>query len=553
MLGAVRRRWGMGNGLGAAVAVPEPAFTLAPYRVQRTPRERRRRTRRLATVVALVGAFYGFLLSFFPLAYYIYLSIPIVLALLFLVWALPETGSLPERTIEWLFFALFLGSFLWPNYLAIAIPGLPWITVVRLFAAPMCVLTLIGLSTSKRFRDDMWAPFRTSPWLVRLMIAFVIIQTATLPMSTDFRLSFNRYLNAQFQWTAVFFLSAYFFTKTRRALWWVWMYCGMAFVLCILGFQESRHEQVLWADSIPSFLAIEDPSVQAILAGGRREWVDIYRAQATFTTSLSFAEFLGMATSFFLYLILKARNPLIQGLLIAYIPASFWVIRATDSRLGVVAFFASFLLYFLLWALKKWMQQRRDLFAPLFVIAYPALASGFYILTLVWTRLSNMVWGGGAQSGSSEARTEQYELGIPKILAWPFGFGPAQAGGVLGYHNLAGKLTIDTYYLSIALDYGILGFLVYFGLIFCGVGNAVRYGLASRSEDADLLLPAAVMLTVFVIVKGVLAQEDTHGIVFMVLGMVAALCHRIAVREGGTIALSLRWSAVRAPALKSPA
>ena len=42
-----------------------------------------------------------------------------------------------------------------------------------------------------------------------------------------------------------------------------------------------------------------------------------------------------------------------------------------------------------------------------------------------------------------------------------------------------------------------------------------------------MLLPAAVMLTVFVIVKGVLAQDDSHSVMFMVLGMVAALAWRV--------------------------
>ena len=55
----------------------------------------------------------------------------------------------------------------------------------------------------------------------------------------------------------------------------------------------------------------------------------------------------------------------------------------------------------------------------------------------------------------------------------------------------------------------------------------MKSGLKSNGGETELLLPAAVMLTVFVIVKGVLAQDDSHSVMFMVLGMVAALAWRV--------------------------
>lgn len=506
---------------------------LAPFRPVRTPREERQRRRRLLTAIAILGLIYGFMVSIFPIAWYLYMAIPILILAGLVVWALPERDYFPQGTMEGLFFASFISTFVWPNYLAVSLPGLPWITMIRLFAAPLAIVMLISLSTSAAFRARLREAFSATPWLLKLMIALIVIQTLTLPLSPRLGHSFNRYLDAQFAWTTVFFVGAFVFMKPGRARIWALIFCAMAIVLAFLSILELRAGQVLWAGEIPSFLAVEDERVQAILAGGRRFASGIYRIQSTFGTSLNFAEFLGYTTPFFLYFLLSTRSVMVRLLILAYLPFSFWVIRGTDSRLGVIAFFASLLLYLLLWGLKTWMKRREHLFAPLVVLTYPALAGGFFVLTLVWQRLGRMVWGGGAQQASNDARQAQYEMGFAKLMSWPFGKGIGNGGYTLGYHNAAGTRTIDSYYLVTALEFGVIGFFVYYGLVLTGAWHALKSGLKSNGGETELLLPAAVMLTVFVIVKGVLAQDDSHSVMFMVLGMVAALAWRVEAAAAG--------------------
>jgi hypothetical protein len=500
---------------------------LAPYRPVRTRREEKKRRRRLLTAIGFIGFIYGFLVSIFPVAWYLYMALPILLMGALVVWALPESESYPEAAIERLFFAVFISLFLWPNYLAVELPGLPWITMIRLWAAPLCLVFLMSLSTSPSFRGRITQVFSASPWLLRLMVAFIIIQTLTLPLSGRLGNSFNKFLDAQFAWTTIFFVSACIFMKPGRPRLWATLFCAMAVLLAFLAIPELRRQQVLWGGEIPSFLAIEDERVLAILAGGRRFASGIYRLQSTFGTSLNFAEFLGYTTPFFLYFLATARSALLRLAIIAYLPYSFWVISGTDSRLGVIAFFASLMLYLLLWGLKTWMRRRENLFAPLVVLTYPILAGLFFVLTLVWQRLGRMVWGGGPQQASNEARKQQYASAWPKIGKNPVGNGIGEGAVTLGHTNLGGTLTIDSYYLTIALEYGVLGFFVYYGLVMTGIWQAVKYGLQSVGKEAELLLPCAVMLTVFVIVKGVLAQDDIHSAMFMVLGMVAALTYKV--------------------------
>src|SRR3546814_19590484 len=63
-------------------------------------------------------------------------------------------------------------------------------------------------------------------------------------------------------------------------------------LLTLVAVQEWRHGVVPWVGHVPSFLKIQDPVVQRVLEGSARAATGIHRIQATYTTSLGFAEFL---------------------------------------------------------------------------------------------------------------------------------------------------------------------------------------------------------------------------------------------------------------------
>ena len=56
------------------------------------------------------------------------LAPPAVVAFL-VIWALPDLNWAPTRSLEWLFLPVLIALIGWPDYLAIELPGLPWITL----------------------------------------------------------------------------------------------------------------------------------------------------------------------------------------------------------------------------------------------------------------------------------------------------------------------------------------------------------------------------------------------------------------------------------------
>jgi hypothetical protein len=457
---------------------------------------------------------------------------PLVLVLL-LIWSLPAGDYAPTRTLGGLYWAYFAAFILWPNYLAIALPGLPWLTLVRIINAPLVVLLLICVSVSQPFRARVADCLKDSPLIWKSLALYIVIVTVTLPFAgAGIPVAINKFVILLTTQIATFFLSAYIFLRPRRLEYWVYLLLAMDALLCAIGWWENRLGYVPWLGHIPSFLKIDDPDVQRILAGAVRAALDIHRVQSVQTTPLGFAELLGLSAPLALHLAINRYPFVIRVGSAAMIPIILYTIVLTDSRLGFIAMIVGGALYLLLWAVVRWREVRGSLFGPAIVMSYPAIFIAIVAATLLIGRIRAKVWGNGTQASSDESRKDQWNLAIPKVAHNPIGHGYGTAGAVLGYTNADGILTIDSYYLNLLLDTGILGFAIYLafflGSAWLGAREVVR---APGDRELRILIPLSVTLVAYVVVKGVLSQDANHPLVFFLAGAVAALIHRSRERQ----------------------
>ncbi len=185
------------------------------------------------------------------------------------------------------------------------------------------------------------------------------------------------------------------------------------------------------------------------------------------------------------------------------------------------------MVYLLIWAMMRWRQERGGLIGPAITLTYPAIFVALIAATLFVGRLRAQVWGDGSQSASDETRKLQWAMAIPKIFSNPMGHGIGQGGKVLGFTNGAGIGTIDSYYLSVLLELGVVGFVVYYSMVLRVAWISARTVILSRQErEIRLLMPISVSLANYVLVKAVLSQEANHPLIFMMLGGAIALIYR---------------------------
>lgn len=461
------------------------------------------------------------------------LTVPIAILAAVVVWALPDLKASPHGALNGLSFTFLLTLLLWPNYLAIALPGLPWITFIRLVAFPMIFVLLVSLSVSKEFRSKLSEILSAAPVVWKLLVSFSVIQLLCIAFTNNLDHSIQRTINHHVTCTAIFFASCYAFSYPGRVQRWaVFLWC-VAIILCVIGVVELSMTRPPWGAHVPSFLKIEDEGVIRVLTGAVRSATGQYRVQSTFTTSLTLAEFLALTVPFVVHFGVRSKLTYVKIAAAASLPLMFYVVIITDSRLGMVGFLLALMLYLLMWSVLRWKEVKASLIAPAIVLAYPAIFVVFIFATFAIGRLRNMVWGGGDTAASNASRTAQYEGGIPMILKQPWGHGPGMGGETLGFVSPSGVVTIDTYYLAVGLEYGIAGFVAFYGMIIASIYYTGKLAIKNPQGEFSFLVPLSIAFTNFFVIKSVFSQQDNHPLVFMMMGIATALAYRQATETGG--------------------
>ena len=144
---------------------------------------------------------------------------------------------------------------------------MPWITLIRLTDFPMVFALAIAYSQSHTFRDDLKSVVNATPIMWKMMLALIAIMVITLPFSKSIQDAVQKFMLAITNWFAVYLVACFFFRRKGRIELVVYILIGIMAVLSVLAFWEAHVKHILWANNIPSFLKIEDPSVLAMLRG----------------------------------------------------------------------------------------------------------------------------------------------------------------------------------------------------------------------------------------------------------------------------------------------
>lgn len=512
------------------------------------------RRRSLYAALAIMCFFYSAFVTLLPRPLMVPLLIPLLLLVLAVIWALPVSNYRPFKSMDTLLWVYFGTVLLWPNYLALQLPGLPWLTAARLSLTPLLFLVLIASSSCAAYRTQMKEMLDSLRPVGILVTVFAIVQVLSIVLSDQPFTTINRVFNNETAWTMVFFAAVWTFRNQRSLERWCLAFVGMAVILTGIAFAEAQAEQVLWSQSIPAFLKPDDEAVAFLLQGYRRLTGE-YRVIATAATPLGFAELLALSIPFVLYIGDRYRTFWAITLALVLDVIILVAIWLTYSRLGLVGFVASHLLFFFYLAFERRKKNAHSLAAASLLYFSPIVAAIGVAVIMLSTRLRTRVFGGSEHRFSNDARADQWATGIEKIWASPlFGFGANQGGRRLGYANSEGKLTVDSHMLSHLMDYGFVGFAVFYGLFAYAIVKAFQ--LALRTSDAvarSLSVACAIALVEFVVIKSVLSSEANHSLVFMVLGGIVALHYHERNRQRSAAPCVLRSSRVLAGCLNSPA
>jgi O-antigen ligase len=431
---------------------------------------------------------------------------------------MPRRLSFSDSACWRLFVAALAVFAIYPSYISLQIAGLPWISPFRIMMAMLLFMWIYALRMSPVMAPRLSGYIRENRFFFGLLALFIACQFLSLPTSPQFSQALSKFLLFQLYWTFPFFavlsLAA---TKNRLKLLGT-LLIVFAMVQCLVGFLEARQERLLWLDYLPPGFGADSEFIQRIIQGQFR--ADGYRVQGSFSVSLVYAEFLVLMLPFAMFAFTDGKNALLRvaGLAtaIAILPAQY----LSGSRLGMVGSIIVFAMLGSLYVFRIWRADRRSMVGALMLLLLPVALGLFMALLAASPRLQSLTIGGGQHQASTDTRLDMWMLGLPKIPARPlFGYGPGLGADTLGYTNLAGVLTIDSYWLSALLEFGILGFAAFFGMIACCIVVGARSYIARSGEASGLGGPIAVALSAFIVIKLVLSQTDNHMLVFILMAM----------------------------------
>lgn len=472
----------------------------------------------------LLAMVLGFFIGVFGLYGWFIPAIPIALLALIALWLAPDVNTHldgPMRRFYFLYVGLLM---MWPGYLALNAPGLPWISFQRIAMFLMVATSLYAIGTSGRLRKEFVGVLTSNTVMFRLFLAWVLIESFMM-MVGRFESS-ARWVSHAMIWYFMFVMSAWVMSQEGMAQKLVKLVLIAMAVTSAVVIPEYINSKPLWADHIPSFLSI-DPSILESLQFGISRGAD-YRSRSIFVNSIIYAEFVGMIIPFALLAISWATSGWRMTLAVALLVLAMTAGTLTQARTAMVVIFATIPAFAGLWVWRRYRntKEQRDLVAPAMLSLYPAAALTLFVGILTIPRLRGMVFGGNQHKPSDNAREAQWDMAIPQIVKNPIGHGMGSIDRVVPYTNAAGKFTIDSYPINLLVEFGVPGFLVFVGFFFTAIVLGVRTYLAADDRDGQVAGAAAVGIGAFLLARLVLSTEGGQGLAFGMAGVILGLYYR---------------------------
>lgn len=486
------------------------------------------RLRKLAAVSALifVALLVGFFTAVLPVEFVIIPMVPLIALLLLVLWMAPDIDPELDRPFRTLFL-LYTGAMLvWPHYVAFVLPGVGYLTPPRLFLIPLFAVSIYFVATSSRARGLIAEGFNVSPVAKWAFIFFVAAQTAITIATNTFN---SRWLLSLVIWYFMVVAAIVYFSYEGTVRKFFGLILAGVIVVCVAAFAEFTQDYKFWMDWFPPWLQGDPELWNKVMQGSGRAGSDMYRASGILLTPVTVGEFIAFTAPFTLWYMMSARTVRERAIGVLVILALALGAWGSNSRTTFVGLIVGLGVFAFLWSIRRHQRsgRDRDMVGPAAVWAFPLMAVLTLLAVLFVGRIRRLVLGGAEHQSSNDARKIQWEKTFDLLEKNPIGYGSGRSPELIGYMNPGrDTYTVDGYYMTILVDYGILpslAFVLFF--LACGWVAAKTY-MRAVTPDEDASVAVASALAVFLVTKLVSAQTEVNYIMFPVAAMALALAAR---------------------------
>jgi hypothetical protein len=488
------------------------------------------RLRKTAVVAAVLG--FAIVMGFW-IAIFSTLVVPMfvaVIGILFLVamWLADDQEPDFSRSVSVLLLAYVTFAIVWPSYLAIQIPGLPWVTPTRITLGLLALLLLLQLSQSRIARGQLTGAIKGMKvaFGAYALMMFTMFATAALAPRPIEALSFGA---LQVILWNIPLVAALWVLHDPKVVVRTMQAMGLSLlVVLLLTILEYRNELPIWIGHIPSFLKIDGPMASAVLTAQTRIG-DGYRARGTYGVHLYYSQLLLMMLPFVVHWLLDARSAARRAWIVAFLLCMLVVIWMNNTRTASTGQLVVITGMLGLFVLRHYLhtQNRIDMTAPAFVLGVPSAAAVLAVLIAISPRLQNMTIGGSQHKGSNLVRDSQWERAWSAVFSNPIGYGAGESGPLTGRMTSGGLWIVDSTWINFLVDFGVLGALswaLFLGFT-AGVGALIYLQKVDRS--ADLAGPAAIGVGSFMMSMYTISFFGNIPLLMILIALICATRHRL--------------------------
>lgn len=434
--------------------------------------------------------------------------------------AMPQGRAVSKKIITPLLLAAAALMPLWPAYLHLKFGPLPILTPPRLIFYAITALWLYDMAASPLRRGQFANALKCSPALSGLVFVLFALNAVSVPIAEGSR-----------------FAAQEFFRQTV-----IWLLPFCAFVTYVRNIKEFKRvlAVTLISAGIASLIALIEVGSGTLLAvklspyvESTEEWLRIshleksrdgvFRAQATHTHPLSLGEFLAMCAPLALVFAVTARR-LKRVFWAVVLVAIFGAVLGTNARGAAFAATVGLCLASVLMAIHILRGNRLLRWRPVIGLAVVFLAAASPAVLVAGHKIVTGEVGTSA-ARSSQARLDQIEKAWPKIVKRPVGgYGTGRSAIIVGYWGRT--LSLDNYYLSLAVEIGIPGAIVFISIMIIAARMSLRRAKKAPKRWRWLLIGFASAMVSFMITRLFLSQTGNLSYFFPLVGaFVGASAH----------------------------
>ncbi len=461
------------------------------------------------------------------------------IALLFLLWVMPDLPVVPEKLLRRLFLLSIIVQFATPVYYAVVVPGLPWISFRRLFWFPTIMLAALALAASSDARNRLTGVVRDAKWITVPGIAFFLWLWLSVPTSIAWNETVSAIVNSYLYWAMAFVVCVLCVREEKDIRLVLRILCAITLVAGPMGFIEYLKQDRFiidwWPQSFIQELARLNPVMFENLSRDTFRNGE-FRANFIFNVSLSYGEFLAICAPIGAYFAFHGRTRVGQVLGVFSILMCVLGVFASGSRGGYLGLALGLPFVTLLWLIRHMREQPNSMAGALAGVTLSGAVIGFIGLLIVWKKLRWKFTGGYEGAGSTGIRWLQWEMALPSIMSNPLtGYGHGVGGLVVGYITPGGTPTVDSYVITLLVDAGVPAFVFFFVMVVAAILLMVRIYLTDPSPESSCAMAIAGALLAFLSYRIFLSQLENHFLLFLLLGFAALQLSASRRRVGATV------------------